>query len=128
MIGINIPFQQIQKRNRNLIYNFSKKSEDRDKAKIRTKEYSKGTGFTKEEHKFKPVSEADQTTKPKNENFLNNEEFDNLQDLMNYAAASMNQTDLFPIETLYSKNPTQTTNVYYTNDKINSEIEDILAT
>jgi hypothetical protein len=71
--------------------------------------------------------ETKQEQARKGENFLNNEEVDNLQDMMNYAAASINQKELFPIESLYSQNlGQQNTTIYYTNEKIDKEIKDIL--
>jgi hypothetical protein len=63
------------------------------------------------------------------ENFLNNEEVNNLQDMMNYAAASVTQTGIFPIDSLYKKYSDEklaTTAIFYTNDKIDKSIQDIL--
>jgi len=58
--------------------------------KTRVKDYSKGTGFIKEEHKFSPGVQEE--GKKKEINFLNYEEADNLQDMINFAA-SINQNE-----------------------------------
>ena len=109
---------------------FRNKSEGKDKTKIRTKEYSKGTGFIKEEHKF-PAGQPEEVKK-KDINFLNYEEVDNLQDMINYAA-EMNQGDknqnIYPIESLYSQVVNSETNVQssvYTNEKIDTLIAELL--
>lgn len=86
--------------------------------KQRQKALSKGTGFVKDEHKF-PFMET-RNMEIKKEKFLNMEEADNLQDMINFAASikdnkisakeeiplKNNQEDiasLFPVESLYSK-------------------------
>jgi hypothetical protein len=88
---------------------------------------SKGTGFIKEEHKF----QATNTETKRETNFLNFEESDNLQDMINFAA-SMNQSErtqsIYPIESLYAKalNNIQSTSHHYTNEHLDNSIADIL--
>lgn len=66
-------------------------------------------------------------------NFLNFEESNNLQDMINYAASIKNdsapQTNIYPIESLYTqvmKNPQKGYNNIYTNEKLDRNIADIL--
>jgi len=84
MIGKNTPF----KVKTNIK---TKKADKKDKVKQRVKEYSKGTGYVREEHKFS--SEKDDKT------FLNIEEKTNLNDCLNYVAS---QTESHPVESIYS--------------------------
>jgi len=81
MIGVNIQLCQNKKPN---IKNLKQKINQ----KTRVKDFSKGTGYIKDEHKF-PVTQPEEGKK-KEINFLNYEEADNLQDMINFAA-SMNQ-------------------------------------
>ena len=61
----------------------------------------------------------------KNSNFLNFEEADNLQDMINYAAENMNKNpEIYPIESLYTHLSNNTT--YYTNDKLDTAITEVL--
>ncbi len=70
--------------------------------------------------------------KKKNLIFLNYEEVDNLQDMINFAA-EINQSDknqnLYPIESLYSQVLNSETNGQsniYTNEKIDNSIAELL--
>lgn len=63
----------------------------KDKVKQRQKSLSKGNGLIKEEHKF-PVINAFAEKKDTSKNYLNIEEANNLQDMINYAA-SLNQNE-----------------------------------
>jgi pentatricopeptide repeat protein len=77
----------------------AKKTDKKEKNKQRVKEYSKGTGFIKEENKFQPI----QSQKEK-ESFLNLEESSNLQDLINFAASRVEtETKDLPVESLYTQ-------------------------
>lgn len=98
--------------------------------KARVKDYSKGTGFIKDEHKF-PTNQVDEGKK-KEINFLNYEEADNLQDMINFAA-SINQNEknqnIYPIESLYSQVLNSESNAQsqqYTNEKIDNLLADLL--
>lgn len=95
------------------------------------KDYSKGTGFIKDEHKFS-TNPNQEEAKRKEVNFLNYEEADNLQDMINFAA-SINQKDknqnIYPIESLYSQvlnSPPSGQPQIYTNERIDKLIEDCL--
>lgn len=61
----------------------------KEKVKHRIKSLSKGDGVIKEEHRFPVIN---QETENKKDNFLNLEEADNLQDMINFAA-SINQSE-----------------------------------
>lgn len=93
------------------------------------KEYSKGTGFIKDDHKFQ-IGNVEE--KKKDFNFLNIEEVDNLQDMINYAAEinkNEKNTNMYPIESLYTQVLNSETNgqsQFYTNDKIDTSISDLL--
>ena len=105
---------------------------------MRQKPLSKGTGFIRDEHRF-PSLVTQQTTNHmeiKNERFLNIEEADNLQDMINYAA-SLNATKKelnlnkdavndFPVESLYNKILNANANGQFTNEKLDSSISEIL--
>jgi hypothetical protein len=96
------------------------------------KEYSKGTGYIKEEHKFPPSNSEDSKKKERETNFLNMEDTENLQDMINYAASvSHNEKahNIYPIESLYSQvlnKETSGAGVLYTNEKIDNMMADIL--
>lgn len=104
--------------------NKTKKNETKEKIKHRVKDLSKGTGFVKEEHKFNADKKAYVT--------LNIEEADNLQDMINYAASinhSQESKNIKPIESLYTQALSQVNdhnNNYYTNEKADSKIAEIL--
>lgn len=117
-----------------------KKLDTRDRTKVRVKDLSKGTGFIKEEHKFTKIPDNTTTsTSLKNNNtsqnnYLNFEEADNLQDMINFAA-SINQKDqknvnIFPIESLYHQALTdkslEKNQVKYTNEKLDRSISNCL--
>lgn len=100
---------------------------------------SKGTGFVKDEHKFPSMLSYLQPTthvEIKKEKFLNIEEADNLQDMINYAASisvtkndSNNNKDIvndFPVESLYTQVLNANANGQLTNDKLDSSIMEIL--
>jgi len=98
--------------------------------KPRVKDFSKGTGFIKEEHKFTTAHQED--NKKKEVNFLNLEESDNLQDMINFAA-SINQNEknrnIYPIESLYSQvlnSESNTQSLIYTNEKLDNVLADLL--
>ena len=114
-----------------------KKSEAKEKIKQRQKSLSKGTGFIKEEHRFPLKDNANmQITKEK---FLNIEEADNLQDMINFAASIKdNKEDIkeieaknkddeinknYPVESLYSKVMTQDITP---NEKLDASIVEVL--
>lgn len=103
-----------------------KKMEGKEKPKMRIKEYSKGTGFIKEEHKFPVLID---NKKPNDTNFLTFEETNNFQDLINYAATmNKEKENAYPIESLYNlvQNETYTDTSKIENEKIDNEINDIL--
>jgi formate dehydrogenase maturation protein FdhE len=105
--------------------------------KIRQKPLSKGTGFIRDDHKF-PVINQQQSNhmEIKKERFLNIEESDNLQDMINFAASiSANKKELiarkdaaseFPVESLYAHVLTANANGQVTNEKLDSSISEIL--
>lgn len=120
------------------IYWNSKKSDIKEKVKIRQKPLSKGTGFIRDEHKF-PTSVNQQPTSHmeiKKEKFLNLEEADNLQDMINYAAsicaikkdsnANKDFSNDFPVESLYNQILNANANGQFTNEKLDSSISEIL--
>ena len=104
----------------------SKKAETKEKPKQRVKEYSKGTGFIKEENRFPVLIDS----KLGGDKFLTFEESNNFQDLINYAA-TMNkdkENSTYPIESLYSQvmgNP-YTENNINANERIDSKINEVL--
>lgn len=75
--------------------------------KQRVKDFSKGTGFVKQEHKFQSTSNEE--GRKAATSFLNLEESDNLQDMINYAAsirengADLKASKVHPIERLYDQ-------------------------
>jgi len=105
---------------------------------MRQKSLSKGTGFVKDEHKFPSTLNPLTTThmEIKKEIFLNIEEADNLQDMINYAASiNANKTESntnkelvndFPVESLYAQVLLSNANGQFTNEKLDSSISDIL--
>ena len=116
MIGLNtiLSVNKNIKSTNNLLIN-SKKSDKKDKIKPRVKEHSKGSGFVKEEHKF---------SSEKNEKkYLNIEEKDNLNDMLNYVAS---QTESHPIESLYSNVKNKNYN-YLLNESIDLQISNLLS-
>lgn len=113
-----------------------KKLDSRDRTKVRVKDLSKGTGFIKEEHKFNKTNDTTYASKHhiSQPNYLNYEEADNLQDMINFAA-SINQKDqknvnIFPIESLYHQALTDKSLdkgvAKYTNDKLDKSIANCL--
>mmetsp|Transcript_17650 Transcript_17650/g.18291 ORF Transcript_17650/g.18291 Transcript_17650/m.18291 type:complete len:367 (+) Transcript_17650:27-1127(+) len=102
-----------------------KKSETKDKPKQRIKEFSKGTGFIKEENRF-PVLINEEKKESK---FLTFEESNNFQDLINYAATMNNEKEqVYPIESLYNQvltSPYLENNIN-ANEKIDKKMNDIL--
>jgi len=94
----------------------------KDKIKNRVKDFSKGTGFIKEENKFSSVVVKD------NEAFLNLEESSNLQDLINFADSRIEDENKdLPIESLYSQilNNKQP-RMYSTNENLDTVLVDIM--
>lgn len=73
----------------------------KEKGRTRVKDFSKGTGFIRDEHKFPENMELKDEI-----NFLNNEESNNLQDMINFAASRSDpySQTIYPIESLYSIN------------------------
>ncbi len=104
--------------------------------KIRQKPLSKGTGFIRDEHKFPSLLTQQPTShmEIKKERFLNIEEADNLQDMINFAASiSANKKELnvnkdvasdFPVESLYAQ--VSNANGLFTNEKLDNSISEIL--
>jgi len=92
----------------------NKKTDKKDKIKPRIKEYSKGTGFVNDQHKF--------STEKEEKKYLNIEEKDNLNDMLNYVAS---QTESHPIESLYSNVKNKSYN-FFVNESIDESIVKLL--
>ncbi len=109
---------------------------------MRQKPLSKGTGFIRDEHKFPTLTNPLVNNQPtshmeiKKEKFLNIEEADNLQDMINYAAsisaikkesnAIKDAANDFPVESLYAQILNANLNGQFTNEKLDSTISEIL--
>lgn len=104
-----------------------KKSDQKEKPKQRIKEFSKGTGFIKDENRF-PVLINERGAKENT--FLTFEETNNFQDLINYAA-TMNKEgeNIYPIESLYNQvlnTSNNNDNDIKANEKIDTKMNEIL--
>lgn len=96
----------------------SKKSDKKDKVKPRIKEYSKGTGYVREEHKFSSIPDKENEDKK----YLNIEEKENLNDILNYAAE---RSDSHPVESIYST-VSKTNYNFQVNNELDESINKLL--
>jgi hypothetical protein len=112
-----------------------KKTDPKEKTKIRVKDLSKPSGFIKEEHKF-PIQNNSTSSQnnlyySSSNSYLNYEEADNLQDMINFAASINQQKEqnktIYPIESLYHQalsDKTLNANHHskYTNERLDKNI------
>lgn len=102
----------------------------KDKVKQRQKSLSKGNGLIKEEHRFPVINTSFEA--PKKDNFLNLEEANNLQDMINYAASinqKENTNENNNVENQHNKKETleiEAPNAGNASDKLDVQFREIL--
>lgn len=103
-----------------------KKSDVKEKTKVRVKSFSKGNGFVKEENQFPVITQL--TKKDREEAFLSFEEGKNLQDMINYAATMNNKEkeQMYPIESIYSQVMNGKEQITIANEKFDNKINEVI--
>ena len=102
----------------------------KDKVKQRQKSLSKGNGLIKEEHRFPVINTGFEAVKK--DNFLNLEEANNLQDMINYAASinqkeNTNEPNTVETEHIKKENlESEATNAGNASDKLDAQFREIL--